>query len=1367
MKSKRLNTLILLLSLLALPSVAQNFTYEGINYTITSLEEKTCKTKEKGNPGPAGNSYEGDLVIPAKVSDGTDEYTVVEIGWGSFYGCTTLISVILPETVKTIASDAFFGCKNLKKVSLPDTLTDIYNSAFNECSNLETINIPSSLTEISDYVFGACLKLDGIVLPENLTSIGERAFESCSSLSSIHLPETLTSIGRGAFSNCTSITTIEIPELVKEIGSYTFSRCLSLTSVELPESMNSIGESAFNLCEKLTSIKIPEGVTKIGDNTFKYCKSLESVQLPSTLTEIWNEAFYNCESLDNIILPSGLQYMDTNAFHGCTSLTSVEIPNSMTKLSHLTFSNCTSLSSVTIPSSITSIESQAFDHCTSLRSIKLPDTLTILGPGAFESCTNLIEIELPESLTSIGHSLFKNCNNLSAVSLPKSMTVIPNDMFYNCSNLKSIDFPDNLTAIKDRAFCYSGLTSIVFPETLTDIGPNAFSGSSDLTSIVFPKDMTFIGNTAFSSCSSLTSITFPVALETIGSSAFSNCDALTSLTFPESLTSIVDSAFSDCSGLTSITFPESLKLIGGGAFYRCSGLTSVTFPEALETIDKSAFTNCFGLTSINFPESLISIGPNAFYRCTSLPAVVLPASLQSIGDGAFMGDFEIKEVTYYAISPIPGDEWFFQGATYDSATLKMPNATLEVIQSIYPWNRFKTIIAKDGTIQETQPGPSVGDEFEYQGLIYTIEDVELKTCKTKSGYYSDGILIGGNNYDGALELPEIVSDGTYEYTVVGIGDFGFSNCQSLTSVSLPESIATIGLSAFEGCPNLMQITIPNLITVIESRVFTDCPSLISVALPLTLISINDKAFFGCTSLPSISLPGSLDYIGDDAFGNCSALMEVVYTATSPISASPQIFAEEIYPVANLKMQYASLEDIQATVPWNLFTHMEANNGTLPIQRPQAGTEFEYEGIRYTITDSEKGYCKTSDNVGLENVLVDNGDFVLPQTVSDGTYDYTVTEIGYGGFSSSQKLTSITLPPSITYIEGNVLRYCPRLTSVVWQSHQRLTDGVIPNIDNPNLLLYVDSLEFAPRDIAVNIVVCDTQSGEPECQQLILEPSYPFRPIKSFTSLNSRFTKEFTQMTPIDGCSGWETIVLPFDVTSVSTNDMRDDLIPFANLTNIETQYPYWLYEADPAGEWKEATGIFAGIPYLISMPDNEEYAERYRINGPVTFSNPNPVRIASEIATPYSVTWASGHQFRSLWLPLDEQETKRTMGLNANIENLTDNNGEILLPGSAFHIDVVPRPLEAYVATVDAQKVIRVRGGSLSGINLLSSDQEMSIEIDNGVLRVKSSTDRKVELYRIDGLRIKTLDLKSGEEIIIDDLARGLYIIAGHKIIVK
>ena len=130
--------------------------------------------------------------------------------------------------------------------------------------------------------------------------------------------------------------------------------------------------------------------------------------------------------------------------------------------------------------------------------------------------------------------------------------------------------------------------------------------------------------------------------------------------------------------------------------------------------------------------------------------------------------------------------------------------------------------------------------------------------------------------------------------VTTIGESAFSGCTSLTSVNIPSGVTSIGASAFNGCSSLASVNIPSGITIIESSVFLRCTSLTSVEIPDNVTSIKSSAFGQCTGLTNVtigsgvsSIAGGGFYIG--AFGYCSGLTSVTVEATTPPTMNSDAF----------------------------------------------------------------------------------------------------------------------------------------------------------------------------------------------------------------------------------------------------------------------------------------------------------------------------------------------------------------------------------------------------------------------------------------------------------------------------------------------
>jgi uncharacterized repeat protein (TIGR02543 family) len=134
-------------------------------------------------------------------------------GRDTFYNCSNLTSIILPNTLKTIEDDAFYGCDSLASVTIPASVTSIGNYAFSNCTSLAAINVDAANTAYSSFdgvlynkdkttlvTYLAGKGGNSFTIPNSVTSIGLYAFFSCSSLASVTIPSSVTSIGDWAFS---------------------------------------------------------------------------------------------------------------------------------------------------------------------------------------------------------------------------------------------------------------------------------------------------------------------------------------------------------------------------------------------------------------------------------------------------------------------------------------------------------------------------------------------------------------------------------------------------------------------------------------------------------------------------------------------------------------------------------------------------------------------------------------------------------------------------------------------------------------------------------------------------------------------------------------------------------------------------------------------------------------------------------------------------------------------------------------------------------------------------------------------------------------------------------------------------------------
>ena len=198
------------------------------------------------------------------------------------------------------------------------------------------------------------------------------------------------------------------------------------------------------------------------------------------------------------------------------------------------------------------------------------------------------------------------------------------------------------------------------------------------------------------------------------------------------------------------------------------------------------------------------------------------------------------------------------------------------------------------------------------------------------------VTSGDSEYTGEVTIPASFEyDGvTYSVTSIGVSAFkarinNHQACSSLTSITIPNSVTSIGSSAFSGCYRLTSITLPNSVTSISDYAFNNCSGLTSITIPNSVTSIGNFAFSGCSGLTSITIPNSVTSIGYEAFSGCKNMEGLYCYAEKVPSTSAEAFKDAYIEYATLYVPAASLEDYKSTAPWSGFGTIVALEGDAP------------------------------------------------------------------------------------------------------------------------------------------------------------------------------------------------------------------------------------------------------------------------------------------------------------------------------------------------------------------------------------------------------------------------------------------------------
>lgn len=227
---------------------AYDFEVDGAYYSIISIKDLTCKITYKNHTGYASHygytsDYSDHFTIPSHVYFNGKKLTVTEIDEGTFYGCSRLSSVVIPNTIVSIGAYAFFECEKLEELSFPESLTYLGHCCDSDCTNLKRINI----TSISRW---CDLKFTDNAGCSNPLSVAHNLYLNGKLVTDLEIPRDVSSINEGAFYGCTCITSLSFEQgsIVTKIGASSFKECVNLKKVHIPSSVDRIGKSAFSGC---------------------------------------------------------------------------------------------------------------------------------------------------------------------------------------------------------------------------------------------------------------------------------------------------------------------------------------------------------------------------------------------------------------------------------------------------------------------------------------------------------------------------------------------------------------------------------------------------------------------------------------------------------------------------------------------------------------------------------------------------------------------------------------------------------------------------------------------------------------------------------------------------------------------------------------------------------------------------------------------------------------------------------------------------------------------------------------------------------------------------------------------------------------
>ncbi len=265
----------------------------------------------------------GAVNIPSSLTDSSGgspaTYTVSEVGTQVFFNNRDITSVVIPNSVTSIAAFAFYGASSVTSVTLGTGVTSIGTAAFAQNTALPSVTIPPSVTTLFDSAFSGTTSLTSVTLQAGLVTIDYNVFRD-SGLTSVIIPNSVTTINPNAFMDALSLATVTFGSGITLVDSGAFSGA-PVTSVTIAPGTTALSASWFTDMSALASISIPGSVTSIPDDTFDG-KPLTTVTLGTGLLSIGARAFRST-SITSIDIPATVTSIGDSAFDSAGALTTI------------------------------------------------------------------------------------------------------------------------------------------------------------------------------------------------------------------------------------------------------------------------------------------------------------------------------------------------------------------------------------------------------------------------------------------------------------------------------------------------------------------------------------------------------------------------------------------------------------------------------------------------------------------------------------------------------------------------------------------------------------------------------------------------------------------------------------------------------------------------------------------------------------------------------------------------------------------------------------------------------------------------------------------------------------------------------------
>lgn len=728
------------------------------------------------------------------------------------------------------------------------------------------LKIKEGTTKILDYAF-ANAKISDFGEAEILGGGGYMKFGE---YLAVELPSTLKSIGKQVFCD-TMIAGISVSE--KNTTFKAENACLltkdgkkliyGSLSADIPDNIETIGEFAFVGYQK-DVITIPQSVKTIGKGAFCGSQS-KRVIIPKKVEAIDKFAFAGLERLETVEFEEGseLKTIADYAFatYGLTSSATLDLSvlSQLKKVGNYAFSVKDSyfeekIKTVILPNNLTELEVGICPFGSKLETIEISednknytliDNCLIKGSTVvFGTRLSIIPAEYEYTdannntskikINKIGKCAFAGAD-ISTVEIPSSVEIIEESAFEGCTGKTSLALHKGLTTIGNRAFANVALTDISFgtDSTLKQIGEEAFSGAT-IKQLSIPSTVKTIGNRAFASAH-LEKLTFETRIEkghrhydlqNIGDMAFNNSLSLQRLVAPAGVIAKIKGSVFDAQNLEIVGEDD----IEAGLLAK-TRVSSLSIGEGVKKIGDRAFEG-LGITSLTIPASVLEIGVGAFWHC--------PIETLAVAEG---------NTEYFVKNNCLIDK------TTHTLVAAFGNGT---ISKDFVWG------GSDGKTKIFDVTSIGYGAFAYAKIESMVIPSNVKTIGEFAFAHS--------------ALKQVV----IESGVKNIGAKAFYMSENLQTVSVADSVQSIGCNAFEGTKYYADKENENGIVYIGKVAYVyrgNKADITDIEIKDGTVGIADQALGYMRKLKTITLPSSVKHIDSMAFLGCTNLKNIYYNGT--------------------------------------------------------------------------------------------------------------------------------------------------------------------------------------------------------------------------------------------------------------------------------------------------------------------------------------------------------------------------------------------------------------------------------------------------------------------------------------------------------